>query len=331
MLKALKRLFAPPGAGQTFTEFYRHSFGERHPRFLGGTHLDALQQARDQSRFLAIFLLSPSHASTEQFCKETLASDSVISFFDERLLLWGCSIHQKEGYLLSQELRAAGFPFLALVEPGQPHPTVIDTISGFLRPQELITRISNSIAVRQAALAAVNTERDERDEARQLRQDQDREYQAALAEDQARLESQEAARRQAEEERERKEMQDAIEQSANEAVEMRRQRLIRDLPPEPPESDSVRIRIRLPAGELLERRFAPDHLLQHVVDFLESKEYPPASFSLSTPFPRRSFSEADYPQTLRSLGFYPQAPVLIVAPRSDVGPSAPAPPSSTSS
>lgn len=138
------------------------------------SHTEALRLSAEQNKFLVIFLYSPFHPHCEQFLRETLSADDVISFIDNYLLLYGVSVVTHEGYSLFRDMQACGFPFLALVEPGRP-PTVIDRITGeicflapisfsfclmkgFRRPQELIDRLVASIGARQAALTAARHE-----------------------------------------------------------------------------------------------------------------------------------------------------------------------------
>lgn len=65
------------------------------------------------------------------------------------------------------------------------------------------------------------------------------------------------------------------------------------VPPEPDPSSSDRVttlRLRLPDGTTVQRRFLASHLLQTIVSYVGSLGYHPDEYKLITSYPRRDVS-----------------------------------------
>jgi hypothetical protein len=64
---------------------------------------------------------------------------------------------------------------------------------------------------------------------------------------------------------------------------------------EPPAEYSARVRVQMPNGAKLDRRFLPQDTVQHVREFLEvyvhDNNIPIVNFSISTHYPKRTLSD----------------------------------------
>lgn len=73
--------------------------------------------------------------------------------------------------------------------------------------------------------------------------------------------------------------------------EAHRQAVKSNLPPEPQPGDKVlKVRVRLPAGDVLERRFQPDTPLQTLLNYLIVEGYPTEEYKVLCTWPRRDVS-----------------------------------------
>mmetsp|Transcript_282 Transcript_282/g.495 ORF Transcript_282/g.495 Transcript_282/m.495 type:complete len:116 (+) Transcript_282:217-564(+) len=87
------------------------------------------------------------------------------------------------------------------------------------------------------------------------------------------------------------------------------------LPPEPPAGPgATRLRLQLPHGAKVDRRFDADAPLRVVGDFIDvhfaDNEIEIENYSVSTNFPKRTFAELGA-ETLRAAGLHPQAVLFV--------------------
>ena len=64
--------------------------------------VQAVSQARQDLKFLLVYLHSPAHQDTPIFCREVLCSQQLIDFVGDQLLVWGVSVHSEEGVRLEE-------------------------------------------------------------------------------------------------------------------------------------------------------------------------------------------------------------------------------------
>jgi len=175
------------------------------------------------------------------------------------------------------------------------------------------------VEANEAMVVAARAEREEREQNRMLIEEQQAEFNAALAADQARELREEEERRRTEAEARRREEE---EQLAAEALEREvaeeqarisaRRSKAEALPPEPELGPDVsRLAVRLPDGRRLDRRWAKDSPLQLVVDWVEAAAADEYDVALVSHYPRREFSAAELPKTLDELGLHPQAMLFV--------------------
>lgn len=86
------------------------------------------------------------------------------------------------------------------------------------------------------------------------------------------------------------------------------------LPDEPAEesaSSVTRIRVRLPNGEMLVRRFLMDTTLEALLNYLTVCGYPSDEYKALSSWPRRDLTTLDPEMTLEQLRLYPQETITL--------------------
>ena len=64
-----------------------------------------------------LYLHSPDHPFTADFCRQTLCSEIVVQFLDANFVSWGAISDRGEGLQMSGILRPPSFPFCAVIAP----------------------------------------------------------------------------------------------------------------------------------------------------------------------------------------------------------------------
>merc|ERR1711997_531483 len=223
-----------------------------------GSYSRALEEAKRDLKFLLVYLHSPSHQDTKSFCQDTLASPGLAEFIaNMNVIVWACSIDTREGYRVSQALRESSYPFLALIVLRQNKMMVVGRVEGYMNLESLTERLEVVIRDNEAYIVAASAERAERNINAEIRREQDAAFQATLRLDQ---------------ERERQKLE-----------------LASEIPDEPPvnEPTAVRIVIKLPEGQRLERRFHKSQSLKYLYYYVFCHPDSPDEFDITTNFPRK--------------------------------------------
>ncbi|KAG6443344.1 FAS-associated factor 2 [Manduca sexta] len=275
------------GDVMNFISSYTSRFNP-HPVFYQGTYAQALNDAKNELRFLIVYLHSESATETQNFCRTTLADPEVIEYINTHALFWGCSVESGEGWRVAQSVGGRRYPLLCVVCVRDHRMTVVARSEGSCTPQQLLQRLRRVVSDNEAHLAAARADRVEREVTARLRAAQDEAYAESLAADQEK-ERRRAADRAAREMREHEDLQrrQLEEKHRQDLVEARAAMAAR-LPAEPPAgADTVALLIRLPGGERLTRRFTLAHTTQDLYDFVFSHPQSPEEFEITTNFPKR--------------------------------------------
>ncbi|XP_065343992.1 FAS-associated factor 2 isoform X1 [Cloeon dipterum] len=275
---------------QFIDDFHTRYCTDVRPAFWRSSYSQALAVAKQELKFLLIYLHCRDHQSTNAFCRETMCSVLLNEYLrSANWLLWGCDVNSAEGYRVSQALRENSYPFLAVAVLKGQRMTVVSRYEGHIQPEDLVPLLRTVVTENEASLVAVRAERNERSQTNLLRQQQDEAYQESLLADQ-------------EKERRKREQQQAIEeeQARLRAEEEERQRqkeeiarlkieLADQIPAEPPtdQANAVHLVIKLPSGGRLERRFLPEHTLKDIFHYVFCHPDSPDQFEISQNFPRR--------------------------------------------
>lgn len=272
-----------------FIEMFGARYGVELP-FHRGSYSQALDEAKKELKFLIVYVHCASHQDTDRFCRQTLASQEMADFLSDKIL-FGCSLDSKEGYRVSQALRVNAYPVLAVIVLRQNRMMIVGRQEGHCGDaQRLVDRFNAVVADNEAFVVAARADRAERDMNQAIRQEQDAAFQETLRQDQEK----ERKKREAEEaKREEEARRQAALKSAEERKAKIRQakiELASKVPREPEqgEPDAVRIVLKLPGGQRLERRFNRQRDdLQTLYFYVFVHPDSPDDFDITTNFPRK--------------------------------------------
>jgi len=225
--------------------------------------------------------------------REVLCNPGFKEYVNGNMLFWGCDVNTYEGYRVSKAIRESTYPFLAVICLRQNRMTIVARIEGFMQVDELVATLARVIDENEPSLVAARAEREERSMSQTLREEQDKAYQLALKEDREKA-------------RKKKESEDAKvrEESLRRDRELEKERRLQNIAevkadcrrrlesiPEPDSNDpnTVQIRIKLPDGETVSRRFSTLDQFKVLADFVHGMEETPEKFALNSNFPRKTF------------------------------------------
>jgi len=228
----------------------------------------------------------------------------------------GSSIQTSQGSSLSYQLGATSLPLLAILQPGRGssdgmklHFRAEGRSLLTMPPAQLLSMLTATYREYSTQLMALETRRLEREQANELRRQQDEEYQEALVADQERerqrqeMKNIEAVRIREEEEKKRKETEQEEERLNTARLLLRSE----------PTSGGTRIRFVLPSGRKLDRRFEQGETVGALKAFLilhfSENNVGIKNIALSTNFPKKQYD--DEKQSLVESGLSPQAVLMV--------------------
>ncbi|EEA25451.1 UBX domain-containing protein 10 [Talaromyces marneffei ATCC 18224] len=274
-----RRALAPKDTAARFIREFEEEYGSHSLPFLENGYNMALEKAHQELKFLVVVLLSPEHDDMNGWVKETLLSRQVVEYINDpnnQILLWGGNVQDSEAYQVANSLRCTKFPFASVIvhtpNVGATAMSNIGRIPGNTNPSEFLTKLRTAISQNKEPLDRVRARRAEQQASRTLRQEQDSAYERSLAQDRERARQRreaEAARLRAEEEEAARL---AVEEKRATDLKQWKQWRSQNLAREPEGPDAIRVSIRLPSGERVIRKFAPDADLEEVYAFVECYE-----------------------------------------------------------
>ncbi|EDW77267.1 uncharacterized protein Dwil_GK18177 [Drosophila willistoni] len=287
----------PLGDVMKFIREYYERYPE-HPVFYQGTYAQALNDAKQELRFLIVYLHKDptKNPDVDTFCRETLASPSVIEYINTHTLLWGCDVSSPEGYRVMQSITVRNFPLMAMISLRANRMTVVGRFEGDCTAEGLLRRLRAVVAANEVWLSQARADRLERNFTQTLRRQQDLAYEQSL------LADEEKERQKQRELDAVRQQQEAVEQERR-AAELRKENIARQkielarfVPTEPPVDvmGSIAVVFKLPSGKRLERRFRETDTILEVYYFLFCHPDSPDEFEITTNFPKRVlYSNAD--------------------------------------
>jgi hypothetical protein len=99
---------------------------------------------------------------TPAFCRRTLCAPAVVEYLRDNYLVWGGDIRQRDAFQLSGALRAATYPFLAVLANHNSRVTLLTYMEGHVTPDELVACLANVLDQQGAMLVAARAEVEER-------------------------------------------------------------------------------------------------------------------------------------------------------------------------
>ncbi|KAG9339301.1 hypothetical protein JZ751_023855 [Albula glossodonta] len=320
------RVTDPVGDVVSFIHNFEEKYGRSHPVFYQGTYSQALNDAKRELRFLLVYLHGDDHQDTDEFCRNTLCTEEVLTFINTRMLFWACSTSKPEGYRVSQALRENVYPFLAVIVLKDRKMTVVGRLEGLIQPEDLINQLNFILEANQPFLTSERLEREERNQTQVLRQQQDEAYLESLRADQEKERRKRAEQEQRRQEEELARQSVLAEERRRRTLEEEKERKSECLPPEPPldDPDAVKIVFKLPNDSRVERRFLFTQSLTVIHDFLFSLKETPEKFQIVMNYPRRILpclptEDQPNPPTLKEAGLSRTATSLKTVEKSFVG------------
>lgn len=183
----------------------------QHPVFYQGTYAQALNDAKQELRFLLVYLHKDpiNNTDVDTFCSQTLSHQSVIDYINRNMLFWACDVSSPEGFRVSHSITARSYPLMVLIGLRANRMVIMGRFEGDCTPEELVRRLQTVISANEIWLSQARADRLERNFTQTLRQQQDEAYQQSLR---------------ADEEKERiKQLERDAEREALEAVEREKQ------------------------------------------------------------------------------------------------------------
>lgn len=317
-----------PVFGASFASLYTAQYGMLHPQFFPDDYDAAVRAARSQGKMLLCYFHDEIEGN--HFCRLTLSREPVYEIIDKHFIMFACD--NVAGRSLAQKLtREQGSlsdlvnPYLALVNPTLPD-KAIEIVQAVYSPEDLVTelkRVWGKHGTELEAQAAQYVSRETDRVARELdRQEQNSEFDMALAADQAREEAEQIRRaeeseRQAQFASQEQALAEAKElemQQHNSAVQARKQAAA-SLPEEPAAGvkPASKIKCSLPDGTSVMRKFHGDQRVQAVYDWIWGQSClvdrePGVQLELVCTFPRKVLE----PQaTVSEAELCPQAMIVV--------------------
>uniref|UniRef100_A0A1B6C6X3 UBX domain-containing protein n=1 Tax=Clastoptera arizonana TaxID=38151 RepID=A0A1B6C6X3_9HEMI len=280
----------PVGDVMNFINYFNATFGNRHPVFYQGSYSQVLNDAKQELKFLLVYLHKDNNTDCNNFCRTILGNPAVIDYINTNMLFWACSISSGEGFRVSQALRESSYPFLGLIVLKESRMTIVFRQEGPVEPAQLIRRLQSVIEKNEASIIAARADRMERSFNQSLRLQQDEAYMQSLIADQEkeRLRCQELQRLEGEEEKKRQ--LEIEEQERKQKILEEKEATLERVPSEPPSDhpQTVRLLFKMPDGSRLERRFLNSHQIKDVYNFIFCYPGSPDKFEIATNFPKRT-------------------------------------------
>uniref|UniRef100_A0A1I8MWG9 UBX domain-containing protein n=1 Tax=Musca domestica TaxID=7370 RepID=A0A1I8MWG9_MUSDO len=287
----------PLGDVMSFIQSYNERYPQ-HPVFYQGTYAQALNDAKQELRFLLVYLHKDptKNPDVDSFCSQTLANRSVIDFINRNTLFWGCDVSSPEGYRVSHSINARTYPIMVLIALRANRMVIMGRFEGDCTADELVNRLQTVINANDVWLSQARADRLERNLTQTLRQQQDEAYLQSL-----RADEEKERQRELERQRER-EVEEALKRE-KQKVEERKQEIVRlkmelaqQVPSEPPADavDAISVVFKLPNGARIERRFQQSNSLLDLSNYLFCHPSTPDEFEITTNFPKRVLYSKSY-------------------------------------
>ncbi|KAL2716093.1 FAS-associated factor 2-A isoform X1 [Vespula squamosa] len=287
----------------TFIRSYEERYGNVHPVFYQGSYSQALSDAKQELRFLLVYLQKDEAQDTDQWCRNTLNDPEVIRFINTHTLFWACNVQSGEGYKVAESLKSGSYPFLATIVLKDNRMTIVGRMEGTPSAADLISRLQTIIQQNEINLIQARQDRAERSAAQSLRQQQDRAYEESLRADQEKDRRREEERRAREEQEAREKEQLNAQEQEIERIRLEKQLTVHKIPMEPEPANPNACHLQIKLGErTMKRRFLMTDTIEDVYHWIFSQPDSPASFEITTSYPKRILYPCRDISTLSSAG-----------------------------
>lgn len=336
-------------APEEFQHWFVDRYGQPSPVFMKDSWGDSVQQALAMQRLLLVWFHQAEDDATSHLCRNVLQSPVVLEAIERSFVLWGGDVNRFEPSQIARLIGVTTFPSLVVVLPVRDAFNVNQfsvewPLGIFCRPLQRISPAQSGEALDAdtvvLALATASQDYSEElqnhqelatrrnlqlAEERLLREQQDREFEESLLADQLRqVEEQErktAAARSSEEVQKAAEAEASAQALAAKAAEeakdedqrkRRASEILAEAEPVASEGvETVKLSLRLPSGDRLQRTFRATQTLEEVYEWAHCcrPEAKPKYFELCMSFPTRTLR--DKSANLKDLDLIPSAALVL--------------------
>lgn len=146
---------------------YADRYGAQHPVFYQGTYAQALNDAKRELKFLAVFLYGSGRGSrrtadaaeVDAFCRHTLSDATVCDYVSRNMLFWACDVATPEGYRVSHSMAARAYPLIVIVGLRSNKMMVMGRLEGGCGADELLRRMRQVVDENEVWLSAARADR----------------------------------------------------------------------------------------------------------------------------------------------------------------------------
>merc|ERR1711937_710396 len=234
----------------------------------------------------------------------TLKSD-----LSDRIEFWGCDVKFSEGARTADQLYVGSFPSILIAGLQDKQQQIIyRTCNPDIPLEEVKTRIEMA----EAELVTARHEEQMRRMDRELREEQDLEFQRTMEADRVRME--ELKKQKEEEELKLKMAEEKENMKIRRQTEHRERRISakQNLASEPT-SGGLRIQFKLPNGSRHTRKFLEEQKVSDLFIYVQSLDDAPGDYFLSTVFPTKKIDLADNSKTLEDFGIKNNDQLMVQA------------------
>eukprot|EP01060_Flectonema_neradi_P024778 TRINITY_DN3365_c1_g1_i1.p1 TRINITY_DN3365_c1_g1~~TRINITY_DN3365_c1_g1_i1.p1 ORF type:complete len:362 (+),score=60.42 TRINITY_DN3365_c1_g1_i1:96-1088(+) len=275
-------------------------------RLFEGSFYQSVDAARCCSKPLLAYIHSSGHPQAVPFVKQALSASHTVDLIKNHFVFWAATANSEQGHICASSIVGTSYPLAAVLYPHKVGSgIVVLKIEGHIDSGELCRRLTESLETCRQVTDTQRTNAQNAAERERLRSEQRRELQEAIATD---------LRRQA--------LDNPVQQTEQEAPpppppppppprDVEPRIAVRgQLPVEPPPGPDVSIlKITLPTGEFIHRRYHRSDPLQLVYDTVTAhSSYTGNNFHISTTFPVRRLSPTS---TLEECDLFPRAAVVV--------------------
>ncbi|PRQ17264.1 putative UBX domain-containing protein 2/7 [Rosa chinensis] len=310
-----------------FLHGFEQHYGTMHPFFYACQFMEALKIAKDEHKFLFMYLHSPEHPFTPSFCRETLSSELVVQFLDANFVSWAALTDREEGLQMAATLNPSCFPFCAIIAPAHSDSiAVLQKMEGPISPTELMGILQRTVEEQGLAFHSQKAKQAEQNQKmiadHRLRDEQDAAYLAALQIDKEKekLKSSALAERiQKPVQVPKKANSEKLENHSNKKnngkmkeASATRDSQYKEVANRGKDPQAAQILIRFPNGERREQCFLCTDKVQAIYRHIDSLGLPGiGNYRLISSFPRRVYGVDQMGMMLKDAGLHPRASLFL--------------------
>ncbi|CAM8912662.1 unnamed protein product [Rhodiola kirilowii] len=292
-----------------FLACFEQQHGTLHPFFYTCSFEDGMKLARDELKFMFMYLHSPLHPFVHSFCRETLCCEVVVQFLDANFVSWGGVAEWGEGVHMCSTLKPNSFPFCALIAPSADNSiSVLQQIEGPVSADELVEILTRTIEEQGSAFGRPMPENAEKmSNDREHRKHQDAALLASLKTDKDKdhvsrsnspLQA-EASSKLGHDRKQKSTVKSQFETESDTTASIK-------------EDEITKILIRFPDGNKREQSFKSTDKIEQLYWFIDSLALPGlGNYQLVSGVPRRVYGVEEMEMSLENADLHPRASLFL--------------------